>query len=281
MSTPPRRPTPIPVPAHLLDHRILGRAVLPAAHALCLLAEAVRQETGRTCPVSREAVFQGFLPLPDPPEPIPAFVSMGPREADGGLPVSLLTRFAARDGSVSRAKEHLRARFCPSDPAALSLPPEISSPSSRGPGFPVDRESVYRDLVPFGPAFRNCAGPVLLWPEEVSAEILAPPATAAENEVLGSPFVFDAALHAVNVWVQRYRGIVVFPVGYTARHVEEPTRAGRRYVCRAVPRTSPDPSPTFDLWILDPEGRVCEAVLGVRMRELFPGKLRPPAWILA
>jgi hypothetical protein len=37
----------------------------------------------------------------------------------------------------------------------------------------------------------------------------------------------------------------------------------------------------FDLWILDPECRVHETVLGLQMKELFPGELRPPGWILA
>jgi hypothetical protein len=144
----------------------------------------------------------------------------------------------------------------------------------------VDSEAVYRKLVPFGPAFRNCTGPLLLTPEGVSADIAAPAAHPA-SPVLGSPFVFDAALHAVNVWTQRYRGIVVFPVGYAARQVLEPTRAGGNYVCRAIPRPSSDSSQVFDLWILDPECRVHETVLGVRMRELFPGQLRPPDWIVA
>ncbi len=278
MNEPVRLPVQIHVPAHLLDHRIMVGAVLPGAHALSLMADAVEEHTGTACRLTREALFQGFLILPASPGPLPAFVEIR-KEEDGSFDVSLLTRIAARNRSVSRMKEHLRARFHPSGPAP-SGPPDIFSPTFRETAFPVDREAVYRELVPFGPAFRNCTGPVLLTPDGVSADITAP-ATPAASPVLGSPFVFDAALHAVNVWTQRYRGIVVFPVGYTSRYVQEPTQAGGSYVCRAIPHPSPDASSqTFDLWILDSEGRVNEAVLGLRMRELFPGKLRPPDWIL-
>jgi hypothetical protein len=173
-------------------------------------------------------------------------------------------------------KEHIRARFSPPGPAP-ALPPEIARGFCTLP-FPVPAEALYRDLVPFGPAFQNLAGDVLLFPEGVSARITAP-AGPPFCPVLGSPFVFDAALHAVNAWIQRYRGIVAFPVGYAERHVAEPAREGGTYLCTAIPGESDGPDQEFDLWILSPEGCLHEVILGVRMRELFPGRLRPPAWI--
>jgi len=268
----------IPGPAHLRDHRILDRPVLPAAHALCLMADTAAARTGTPLRASRDAVFQGFLYLPDPPAPIPGFVDIL-EEGDGRFTVSLLSRIAARSGPVSRVKEHLRAGLLPAVPVPPP-PPEALAPPSGPDAFPVDRDALYRELVPFGPAFRNVTGPVLLAPQGAWAGIAAPPRRPA-SPALGSPFVFDAALHAANVWTQRYRAMVAFPVGYELRQVHEPSRPGGRYLCHAVPRPSPVAgTQILDLWVLDSQGRPVETALGLRMRELFPGKLRPPDWIL-
>jgi hypothetical protein len=35
----------------------------------------------------------------------------------------------------------------------------------------------------------------------------------------------------------------------------------------------------FDIWIVDLQGRSCEAIWGVRMRDVSGGKLTPPEWI--
>lgn len=282
MNGPRRHAVSIPVPPHLPDHRILHRPVLPAAHALCLMADTAAERTGLQLRASRDAVFLGFLYLPDPPAPIPAFVDILEEGGDGRLAVSLLTRIAARSGPVSRVKEHLRAGLLPA--AAVPPPPpppEALDPPPEADAFKVDRDALYRDLVPFGPAFRNLTGPVILSPEGAWAGIAAPPERPA-SPVLGSPFVFDAALHAANVWTQRYRAMVAFPVGYDLRLVHEPCTAGGRYLCHAVPRPSmKEGTQTLDFRVLDPDGRPVETVLGLRMRELFPGKLHPPAWILA
>jgi len=278
VNDPVRLPVMIPVPTHLRDHRILDRPVLPAAHALCLMADTAAQQTGRILRAGRDATFHGFLYLPEPPASIAGFVDIH-HGGDGCFTVSLLSRIAARSGSVSRVKEHLRAGLLLDATVPPPLPEALSPPSSPS-AFRVSRESVYRDLVPFGPAFRNLTGPVILTPEGAWAEITAPPEHPASRS-LGSPFVFDAALHAAHVWTQRYRAMVAFPVGYALRQVHEPSRAGGRYRCHVVPRPSPEAgTQVLDLWILDAHGRPVETVLGLRMRELFPGKLRPPPWIL-
>jgi hypothetical protein len=62
--------------------------------------------------------------------------------------------------------------------------------------------------------------------------------------------------------------------------VPKPTREGEEYLCRAVPLAASAGSQRFDIWISDREHHVREEILGVEMRELFPGRLQPPAWIL-
>ncbi len=273
-----RHPLTLPVPPHLYDHQVMNRPVLPAAHALCHLAEAVREQIGSTpCTRSGDAQFEGFLDLPEAPGTLPALAEIR-QEDDGSVSASLLTRIRSSRSPITRVKKHIHTLFLP--PCRPPALPRTIVEGFSGPVFPVEREDVYRDLVPFGPAFRNCCGQLELSREGVTARITAPEGMP-DSGLLGSPFVFDAALHAANVWTQRYRGIVVFPVGYAERHIPEPTRDGGEYVCKGVPGPAADRFQEFHLWILSPEGRLHEVVLGVRMRELFPDRLHPPRWILA
>ena len=272
-----RLPLPICASPRLYDHRVMDRPVLPAAHALGLLAAAAQEPTGLSGCHSREATFESFLPLPEKPGTIQAFLEIL-EESDGSFLVSLLTKIASKRSAITRLKPHLHVRFC-SPPTGPPPPPPAASLVLAEPAFPVKPGPLYRDLVPFGPAFRNLSCDVRLTPAGVAAVITAPPGPPA-CPALGCPFVFDAALHAVNVWTQRYRGMVTFPVGYAQRCVPEPTREGEEYVCRAVPLAASAGTQSFDIWLLDREDRVRETVLGVEMRELFPGLLQPPAWIV-
>ncbi len=35
----------------------------------------------------------------------------------------------------------------------------------------------------------------------------------------------------------------------------------------------------FDAWIYDQNGTICESILGLRMRDITRGRMRPPQWI--
>ncbi len=271
----------IPVEPAWADHRFQGRAVLPAVEALQLLAGWARTlEPGRAVRRLRNATFDKFLELPQPGAPVAAWCELRPQD-DGSLHAALLTRIAAPSSRMTRTRVHAQVEFLPDEeeplPAALDLAAALA-----GPCFTVDPGALYRDLVPFGPAFQTIARPLFVSPEGALAVIDAPPrGPDAMDQLLGSPFVLDAALHAACVWSQRHAGIVAFPVGFRRRSVVQPTQPGGTYVSRIFPVGSDAGVLTFDVWILDTAGQLFEVLQGVTMRDVSGGTLRPPGWVRA
>lgn len=271
----------IPVEPAWSDHRFQGRAVLPAVEALQLLARQVRERApGRPVRHLRNVAFDKFLELPPAGESVAAWCELLPQD-DGSLRATLLTRARAASSPMIRTRVHARAEFHADDgpplPAALDLAAALA-----GPCFTVEPAALYRDLVPFGPAFRTIARPLYVTPEGALAIIDAPArGPGAADEPLGSPFVLDAALHAACAWSQRHAGIVAFPVGFDRRVVVRPTEPGGTYVSRVFPRGSVAGVLTFDVWVLDTNGRFFEVLSGVTMRDVSGGTLRPPEWVLA
>ncbi len=277
MSERVRYPLEIPVPSYLRDHRIMDQEVLPAAQALCLLADSVQDQTGMAGLLSCDAKFERFLHLPQGADHVPGYVELR-KEQDGSVSASLQTRVTAKRGGITRIKDHVSVRFSllRHEPP---LPPDMSRTPS-GPAFELDKKDLYEQIVPLGPAYQNCIGSLHLTPDGVSAEIASPSGYLSQG-VLGSHFVFDAALHAANAWGQRFAGVTAFPVGYSSRFVLSATREGKEYLCRVVPLSSGTTSDLdFDIWLLDRLGEIQEVILGVRMRDLFAGRIRPPQWVL-
>ncbi|HEY6000625.1 MAG TPA: polyketide synthase dehydratase domain-containing protein [bacterium] len=270
----------IPVEPAWADHRFQGRAVLPAVEAMQLLAGWVRErEPGRPVRRLRNATFDKFLELPSGGGPIAAWCELRPLD-DGSLRAALLTRTAAGSSGMTRTRVHAQVEFVaeerPEIPAALDLAAALA-----GRCLTVEPEAIYRDLVPFGPAFRTIARPLFVSPEGALAVIDAPARSQdAPEPPLGSPFVLDAALHAACVWSQRHAGIVAFPVGFRRREIVRPTEGGT-YVSRIFPVGAAAGVLTFDIWILDMAGQPCEVLHGVTMRDVSGGTLQPPAWVRA
>ena len=94
--------------------------------------------------------------------------------------------------------------------------------------------NVYRELVIFGEAYQNIVGDLSVSPEGVHA-IISGGDYEADEDFLGSPFPLDAALHAACVWVQRFAGIVCFPVGFEKRIIHQKTKKGENYSGCVVP----------------------------------------------
>lgn len=261
------------------DHCFQGRAVLPAVAALELLATWARSaRPDLHVHHLRHASFDKFLELPPAGESIAAWCEFTALP-DGVLGATLLTKTQAKSAKMTRAKVHARVDFHPPeaapDPAALDLAAALA-----GRGFTVDPGPLYRELVPFGPAFRTITRPLWITAEGALAVIDAP-ADDPADPLLGASRVLDAALHAACVWSQRHAGIVAFPVGFERRVVVRPTRSGDTYVSRIFPKGREAGTLTFDIWILDLDGRPCELLQGVAMRDVSGGTLRPPEWIRA
>ncbi len=86
-------------------------------------------------------------------------------------------------------------------------------------------------------------------------------------------------MHAACAWGQRYRNRVVFPVGFDRREILAPTRAGETYLCRITPLPDEGAVLRFDVRLYDRDRRPVEVIRGLMMRDIFGGKLIPPAWI--
>jgi len=269
----------IKVPPHWADHHIQGRAVLPAVEAMQLLGHWVRRfRPGFEVRWMGGAAFEKFLELPPPGGRIEAWCEIQD-SADGCLRAALLTKTQSKPARMTRTKVHAQLDFCP--PA--DIPPlaalDLAS-ALEGRCFSVDPRRIYEELVPFGPVFQTICQPLRLTAEGALAIVQAPAGTDGQTDLpLGSPFVLDAAFHAACAWSQCFAGVTAFPVGIDQRLLVAPTRPGDIYVSRIFPVQTDSPLLTFDIWILDTDGRLCERLKGVRMRDVSGGKLRPPAWI--
>jgi Polyketide synthase dehydratase N-terminal domain len=270
----------IEVPTHWADHRVMGRAVLPAVEAMQLLTRwTARFRPGSYRGFIRQAAFDKFLDLPPPGETIDAFCDV--TDLSNGAVLSVLaTRRQARSAAITRTITHAQVVYEPTPPVA-DMPSGLPF-APAGPCFSVAPHTIYDDLVPFGPAYRNISQPLQLAPEGALAFIQAPIIEDTQTDApLGSPFVPDAAFHAACVWSQRFAGVVAFPVGIDERRIVNPTRGGETYIGRILPVRMDAGLLVFDILLLDPDGGHRELLRGVRMRDVSGGRLRPPEWIAA
>ena len=282
-----RKPVFIEIHPYLMDHRFAGHAVLPAVEAMQLLAASVEaHHPGTDVSTIIKARFDKFLPIPQNETIIEAFDETELLE-NGNMVSKLITIFQARKAAITRAREHVTLSFSKRKTELLpNLPTDLCA-ALEGVCFQIQREKIYRDLVPFGPAYQNIRGILHISENGAIARVRAPDhphgclSLSKNIEALGSPFPLDAAFHAACAWGQRFSGIVPFPVGFEKRHVLIPTCAGEEYICKIIPVQSHAPLLIFDIWIHDLEGRVCEALQGVQMRDVSGGRMKPPEWIMA
>lgn len=274
-----RRSVRIEVPAHWADHNVMGRAVLPAVEAMQMLTRwTTRFRPGSYRGCIRQAAFDKFLDLPAPGETIDAFYDVSDLPG-GAVQAALTTRRQAKSAAITRTITHAQVVYEPRWQPVAPMPPVLSILAA-GPCFSVTPRALYKELVPFGPAYRNISQPLQLRPDGALAFIQAPGIEDGQPDApLGSPFVADAAFHAACVWSQRFAGVVAFPVGIAERHIVSPTRAGETYVGRIYPVRMDDGLLIFDILVLDPDGGHRELLKGVRMRDISGGRLRPPDWI--
>ncbi len=270
----------IEVAPHLRDHCFEGRAVLPAVETVRAVATAVRNFRPKTTVGWMTAVrFDKFLYIEPDSRQIAAQVDLAVH-ANGDITARLLTRGRAPKVAITRVKEHATICFPMTEPDTPRVPTQRLAVLA-GKSIEIPADVIYRELVPFGPAYHNIRDGVQLAESGALAKIALPAAgdDASPAGELGSPFALDAAFHAACVWGQRYAGIVAFPVGFDQRMVVKPTIAGQTCDCRITPvKKSPDLL-VFDIWIYDRNGSLFEIVSGVRMRDVSAGRKKPPGWM--
>ena len=278
-----RVPITLDLPAEMSDHLYLDRPVLPAVEALRRLADvAAEQRPAVDVRRTIDARFLRFLALDDA-EKWPAAVQLGDGEG-GEVVASLLTLRRAGRSGITRAVEHVRVTF---GERVDTAPPALPDAARDGDPFVVSADNLYREMVPFGPAFHSLTGSATVHRGFAEAP-LAPPSWARGRPELGSPLCLDGAMHLACAWGQRIFGCVAFPTGYGERIVVRPTVAGETYTAKVVPKPAllnsglfgnASTKLDFSVWILDDAGRVCEWVDGVAMEDLSRGRARVPAWV--
>jgi len=272
----------ISVPAYLRDHHVGGFAVLPAVEALQTVARSKPATWGADPCRQERAVFHHLLRIDVGAGEIPALHEHA-RYADGHCLSRLTTLRSGRQMKFTRRMEHVSVWFTPGERETAGLeadpapdPDDAGMPG--GPTFSVSDSCLYDELVPFGPAYRNVRGNVFLAESGVSATVSGGDFPEAVGP-LGSPFPLDAAMHAACAWGQRYRNRVVFPIGFDRREILAPTRAEETYLCRITPLPDAGAVLRFDVRLQGRDRRTVEVIRGLMMRDIFGGKLTPPAWV--
>ncbi|MBW2591682.1 MAG: polyketide synthase dehydratase domain-containing protein [Deltaproteobacteria bacterium] len=275
-----RLPLDIPGMSYLQDHCFEQTAVLPAVEACELLALAVKNElSGAEVSSITKAEFNKFLFLEPSQKKAASFCDLALYE-NNDVRASLVTKRKGRKSAISRTMEHAsvvfgqkeRSRSAPSfDKASVTGEEWMEIPAQR----------VYDELVLFGPSYRNIRDVLSVSRKGAIAKIKAPAKPGQNNtaDILGSPFVLDAAFHAACVWGQRFHCSVRFPVGFERRVIHKKTKPHTYYVAMVIPRCEQKEEILFDIWIFDKKGELFESTRGVKMRDVSRGRIKPPEWI--
>jgi hypothetical protein len=251
-----RMPVGIAVFPYLQDHRFEGNAVFPAVEAMQVLAQAVKEFVPETdITAITDTTFDKFLFIPPDAKKIDALCSITSFE-NGDITAVLQTKTRTKKAAFTRIKEHVTVHYPRIKPEVAA---NLHKPLSFGQSgcLEISPDQIYRELVPFGPAYHNISQNLTLHKDGALAKLRAPIISDAIEKTgqLGSPFVLDAAFHAACVW-------------------------GGTYTSTATPvRTNLDIL-IFDICICDEDNTLYEIALGVHMRDVSAGRMKPPSWII-
>ena len=262
------------------DHHFEGKVILPAVEALITLANVVKlnfPQTNINCLLN--ARFDRFLLITPEKQRLEILVDIEDA-GDGNITAVLLTSIKSKKSAISRVLEHASVEFATADSTPCPLPPFRIIRKLKGDCINIPADAIYHELVPFGTAYQNIVGDLSVSHSGALAYLSGGNYEADEN-LLGSPFPLDAAMHAACVWGQRFTGIVPFPVGFQKRSIYQKTKKGGSYLGRIVPVDISHEPLIFDTWIYDLNGVIYETISGIKMRDVTQGRLQPPQWIKA
>ena len=273
-----RYPVEIKTYPYLQDHYFEGQAIFPAVEALIVMAGVAAANFPRVnvCH-QRKARFPRFLSI-DFREKIKKVFADIAEAADGTLSVAISTMVKAKTGIISRMLEHAYVEFAVSPIQENQAPRLADFKYLGGKHFNVPAAAVYRELVPFGKTYQNITGELTMSPQGAITQLYGGEGEA-DDDLIGSPFPLDAALHAACSWGQRYTGIVAFPVGFAERIIYRKTKKRSNYIGRIIPVNISREPLIFDALIYDLDGIIYESVSGIQMRDVSQGRLQPPSWI--
>jgi len=257
----------IDIPPWFKDHSFGGRTILPAVETMLLLASRVEEfYPGTDVRVMEDVHFAKFFEIPDGVTELSALIEWTV-SGDGRIQGKLLSRIQMK--AMSRIREHGEISFPPAEPRGRSMPDVDPAPPADS-AVEIPAEQIYRDLVPFGPAYQTLQGMLLLSEDRAWGRLKSPdfPLAKVSRKTVGSPFPLDGALHAASVLGQQSVEFIPFPVGFDRRIIVRPTAPGCGYITRVVSAGTTRQELIFDLTIFDNDGLVYEIVSGVRMRDV-------------
>lgn len=262
MST--RLPVTIPVEPWYKDHSFDGKIVFAAVETMMLLAaSAAREQPHLDVRTMEDAKFPKFLEIPPQSRSIKALIECE-QCSDGRLRTALLSQVQL--GTMRRIKEHGELFF--STKATYPPIPDIDQLMRKSVAKEIAAQHIYRHLVPFGPWYHSLQGTLYLAKQGAWGKVKAPalPLNNPIQQLLGSPFPLDGAMHAACVFARQFVDQVLFPTGFRQRIITRPTQPGAEYLVTIVPVSVTDDEQIFDLGIIDNDGEVFEAVFGLRMQ---------------
>lgn len=268
-----QRDTLIKIQPWFIDHSFDNRPVLPAVESLSILATAADKFCADiNIRLMKDASFSRFLEIPADTENIEAIIKLDV-EDDGTLRTSLCSR--QQTGRFFRQVEHARVGFI--QKGGETEKSIMGDFSTNDQPCIVSGERVYKELVPFGQAYRNLTE-VAVFSSGAIATLHTPDLPLTAPQELGSPFLLDSGFHAACVWGQRFAGFVPFPVGFAFRHIFKPSQPNCAYQAEVTLVANLGNELVFDIDITATTTLV-EQVRGLRMRDVTGGRIQPPKWI--
>ncbi len=255
------------------DHCFTGRPVLPAVESMALLSSTLLNHFP-SCQITAmtRARFPRFLEIAPGPSPLAVTVEL--REITEGL-IQATLYSKKKTSKFSRLVEHASLCFGEKDQIPPLAAPDIIPDK---PPFTVSGATIYRELIPFGPAYRNLLG-VDLFPDTALAQLRTPDFPVACHK-LGSPFLLDSAMHAACTWGQRFAGFVPFPVAFASRFICKASLPGHVYQATVKPIRIKKDLLSVNIDITEKNGEIIEQVTELEMRDVSGGTLRPAQWIV-
>ncbi len=264
---PKRVPVTLVVRPCFFDHVVAGRAVLPMVEILLLLAV----ETKKCFPdvdvrVMKNGCFVRFLEILPGAAALQLAVELEPG-TDGSVQAVLLQKKVL--SGMTRMVEYARVIFSGrsqnrKDDISVGRHALFTKNTS------MDAQLVYKSYISFGAAYQSLKGSLEMNDREVRAHVQAPLIKQRDpgEDLLGSPFPLDGAMHAAGMFGRRRFGCIPLPVEFGGRVVHRPTRPDTLYTAVAVLLGGNTDRLSFDLLLEDDRGRVCEELRGLVMQRM-------------